>query len=228
MIGRKAYLRRNTVFGPATLDLLKAGSAGDTIVSNIFSALDFQNTNGKSVFFAYNDMITLTGQPPMGTGTLAIVNTRGDSCDFYYNIRKKPLFADSTTGVLNTNSPCIRTGFGGENIGVYQGTGVGIRQNKTMHRESPIGFRVLSARRDAAGILLTASAIPSAVKNKTKLNIYDIFGRKLQVKPLMSIADRSGSATTAIFIPQFCAVGSYVLEITSGGGSYFTRFTIDR
>ena len=94
---RKAYIRRNTIFGATTIDL-SHGVAYDTIASNIFSAVNFANIGGRNIFFAYNDFPFSSDSMPMGVGKASLINVKGDSCDFYYNISKDPLIADSMSG----------------------------------------------------------------------------------------------------------------------------------
>jgi len=108
------YVRRNTFLCDVYIPGLNGGF-GDTIVSNIF----ISPTSSASAFFAYNGIDASPGVDSRQT-----VNVNGDSSDFFFNFWEDLWIADSTTGVLYQNSPCIGAGFQGENCGVYQGNGI--------------------------------------------------------------------------------------------------------
>jgi len=225
IMSERAILRRNTILGSTTIDM-QASSTKDTIASNIFNSLTFSNTSGKSVFFAYNDVDSSDGTPPVGIGSLATINTRGDSCDFYYNIKKKPLFADSTTGFLLKTSPCIAAGLGGENIGVYQGKGNGILREKQIQRAAQSTFKVLSARRRGLGTDLTVAFIHSSDLARFILTVYDLTGKRLSIHAQPIMKDASGGGSVTIRLSGNIATGNYVLSIGSGNNRILARFVV--
>lgn len=175
-IAGKCYVRRNTVMGPMLMDCMRL-STRDTIASNIFSSDSFLFANAKTLFFAYNDHVP-SGTMPVGIGINAMKNAKGDSCDAFFNIIKKPLFADSTTGVLLSTSPCIGTGMGGENMGVYQGPGVAtsVAQRMLPQQEAEGHLKVLSMHKRTTGtVVVFGWKNPGAAKNGT-LSIYSLTG----------------------------------------------------
>jgi hypothetical protein len=221
---QKLFLRRNTILGPTTIDM-QINPTNDTIASNIFNDLIFSNATGKGVFFAYNDVVSLSGTAPLGIGGLSTVNKRGDSCDFFYNIKKKPLFADSTSGSLLKTSPCIATGLGGENIGVYQGIGPGAVREQRVQQAVQASFRVLSARRRASGIDLIVT-FPSSDLARSGLTVYDLTGKRLQVHAQSMITDAPGAGPVTVRLSRSIAMGNYVLSIGSGNNRALARFMV--
>ena len=119
--GIKLYFRRNTIIHGSAFFCGSMFTPSDTIVSNIFPQLNFQYASDKTVFLAYNDILLLSDEKPLGIGEKVMVNVNSDSCDYYYNIFENPLIIDSVTGKIDSTSPCYKAGFNGENIGVYQG-----------------------------------------------------------------------------------------------------------
>jgi hypothetical protein len=225
--GKKTSIRRNTMFGIVTIDVYNV-SPVDTIVSNIFGkVVDFENSNKKTVFFAYNDLMIGANAPPLGVGNPALTNANGDSCDFYYNIIKNPLFSDSLTGSLQKISPCIAAGLGGENMGVYQdhGTRIGERQY-SLYRVQSTCFKILSAKNDAAGTIVITAILPSGVQKGDRVTIYALSGRKLLILPLTNRGNGQYGATS-FRISKSLSTGSYIITINYGDYRCFTRFTID-
>jgi hypothetical protein len=219
---RKNYVRRNTVLGPTTFNA-QSVTERDTIASNIFADLTFSNASGKSAFFAYNNVLSLSGTALLGMGTATLVNTRGDSCDFFYNIRTKPLFSDSTTGVLLNTSPCIGTGFKGENMGFYQGEGAGVMRTAT-HATLSNGFKVRSVRHEAAGTFLTLTGISG--RYQPTVDLYGLSGKRLATKAFKIISNEHNAGTATIYIARPLSVGNYLLEIKRSGRNEFARFAI--
>ena len=223
VVDGKTYVRRNTFLGISTIDLRNV-SADDTLASNIFEAIIFGNAQGKSVFLAYNDIPFFKDSTPLGVGRATLTNTNGDSCDFYYNIAKNPVISDSATGALQKTSPCIAAGFGGENIGVYQGSEAvrpyGVR------RFTPSGVKVLSVRRTGMTIILNVNTFPFTDAAGTRAAIYSLSGRNLQKRLIFNVNDR-GVGTTALRLLGVLPFGSYVLGLAFGDCRCFTRFSID-
>ena len=184
-IAGKCYVRRNTVMGPMLMDCMRL-STRDTIASNIFSSDSFLFANNKTLFFAYNNHMASHGTP-LGIGTNALVNTKGDSCDAYFNIIKNPLFADSATGVLLSTSPCIKTGMGGvENMGVYQGPGVtaNIAERKPPHQGEKGIFKVISNRLPGKGTTLEFSWEAATGAWPGWISVYSVSGILLKRIPV--------------------------------------------
>jgi hypothetical protein len=170
------YMRRNTLMGPSYIDCMSL-SGRDTITSNIFTNNAFKNQSYKILFFAYNDhTFSASGDYPQGIGTNVLTNAKGDACDVYYNIMRDPLFADSTTGVLLSSSPCIGTGMGGENMGVYQGPGVstGVREAMRPRQGAKGTFKVIS---NVKGSLVTFAWLNPAAMDKGSISIYSASGK---------------------------------------------------
>jgi hypothetical protein len=171
------YMRRNTLMGPSYIDCITL-SGRDTIASNIFTNNAFQNQSYKILFFAYNDhTFSASGDYPQGVGANILKNAKGDSCDAYYNIIRDPLFSDSATGVLKAGSPCIGTGMGGENMGVYQGPGVStgvLKQTKARSGEKQV-FSILSCTPGIAIRLLFERPSNQAV-SAGSISLYSLSG----------------------------------------------------
>jgi hypothetical protein len=216
--GGTFYVRRNTVLGP-TIISCNSLSARDTIASDIFSDDSFLFANNQTLFFAYNDHVA-SHATPLGIGTNIMLNTKGDSCDAFFNIIKVPLFADSTTGVLLSTSPCIRTGLGGvENMGVYQGQGVSTAVDKGMRSNGGTKgpYKVISSIK---GTVVTFAWLNPVAMDKGSISIYSASG-KLVKEILLSgnqefvKCDLSGSGP-----------GVYIASINTGSGRQKIRFAL--
>jgi hypothetical protein len=212
------YVRRNTVMGPTEIDCSRL-STHDTVASNIFSENSFTLAAGKTIFFAYNNHKS-SGTMPLAIGTNAMKNTKGDSCDAYFNIIKNPLFADSTTGVLLTASPCIGTGMGGENMGVYQGAGENtfFREKWTDHVVRADFMVMVHAK---GNIVYFTWQIPAA-KDKRLLLIYSPSG-KLVKEYLLSRDQESLQCDLS-----GAGAGVYIASFTNGSGRQNIRFAVCR
>ncbi len=88
-----------------------------TVINNIiaFNATGISTENSVPAAF-YNAVSANSGgnfiTPPAGLGVLMRVNTRGDSCDAYFNIQLDPEFYNPAGGDfrIQVGSPCIDTG----------------------------------------------------------------------------------------------------------------------
>jgi hypothetical protein len=173
--GGTFYVRRNTVLGSALINCMSL-SGHDTVASNIFSADSFLFASNRTLFFAYNNHVSGHADP-LGIGINAMTNARGDSCDAFFNIVKKSLFADSTTGALLASSPCIGTGMDGENMGVYQGAGVSasISHQKAVHAvDKPEHF--LSVRLNGNSLRLSMMWSKYAGREAGSISLYTSSG----------------------------------------------------
>lgn len=218
--GGTFYVRRNTVLGP-TIISYNSLSASDTIASNIFSDDSFLFANNQTLFFAYNNHAS-SHATPLGIGTNIMLNTRGDSCDAYFNIIKNPLFADSTTGVLLSASPCIRTGMGGvENMGVYQGPGVstGVREAMRPHQEAKGTFKVIS---NVKGAVVSFVWLTPAATDKGSISVYSVSG-KLVKRILLS-----GNQEFAKCDLSGAGPGVYIASFNRGSDKQKIRFAVCR
>jgi hypothetical protein len=153
----------------------------DTIMNNIFNNnVWFNNVSpsGTRLFFAYNDAPMLQQGVP-GIGNPVIQNDNGYPCDLFFNIFADPLFEDIVTGVLQSNSPCIRAGLNGKNIGVWQGNLTGMAS-----RPAKAGIPSLEMKPKTISLLQSGknfefrSCLPDG---KGPVNIYSLNGRRLTV-----------------------------------------------
>ena len=220
---KRMFIRRNTILGSTAFDL-EYSTMNDTIVSNTFSNLTFATADNKGAFFAYNDIPVLKNPIPAGIGKAALINVKGDSCDYYYNIFKDPLIVDSTTGGLGGTSPCFGAGFGGENIGVYQSTPIIIKADMSKHVRSS-GFKVLSVQKKATGTVMIVE-LPFSMETNGSLTIYALSGKKV-TKNFFVRMNNAGSGNAAIHVHGFFADGTYLFGLDFGGSRHFGRFTFD-
>jgi hypothetical protein len=111
--------------------------SNDTIVNNIFVNFQYNREGTKPIFFAYNCFPEGSVELP-GVGHPVIRNDFGEPCDLYMNIFSDPLIADSTTGALQNNSPCLKAGSNSSNIGVWKKEGFSVKVSRVginNHRE---------------------------------------------------------------------------------------------
>jgi hypothetical protein len=222
----KNFVRRNTVLG-STVFNAQSVTANDTITSNIFTNLSFYNAGGKSVFFAYNDILALNDTPPQGIGTATRVNARGDSCDYFHNIRANPLFLDSSSVVLLNTSRCIGAGFKGENIGAYQGKGEDTLSPRAATR--PGSFKVLSVRKEAAGTFLSvAGFFGGSERYQPAIVLYEFSGKRCSDKVSLAMNDKQEAGTATIHVARQLPLGNYLLEIRRLGRYEVAQFTVTK
>jgi hypothetical protein len=222
----RALIRRNTIVGPSTIQIMQAVES-DTIASNIFLSLTFENGSGKNIFFAFNDVLSLSGTAPVGIGTNVLTNINGDPCDYFYNISKKPLFSDSATGRLQETSPCINAGLDKENIGVYQGnTGVFCRESRAVPASN---LKVHSVFRGTSGMELMISGNTGDYKrNEIEIAVYGLSGKRIETETFIKSINQSGTGTITIQIDKPLSAGNYFLRIKRHGQDKFVGFTVSQ
>lgn len=161
----------------------------DTIMNNIFKdnvGLSSVLPSGTMIFFAYNDIPNLQQGFP-GIGNPVIQNDNGYPCDLFFNIYTDPLFEDEFTGVLQSNSPCIRAGLNGKNMGVWQGNLTAIAS-----RPAKAGIPSLDMKPKTISLLQSGKNTESRLFNGTgPVNIYSLNGRRLTVITINSSQNNS-------------------------------------
>ncbi|MBC8277219.1 MAG: T9SS type A sorting domain-containing protein [FCB group bacterium] len=89
----------------------------NTIVENNIGYGGIYISNSPNILITYcdfynNENSNFAGNPSSYLGQLALINSNGDSCDWYFNIFEDPLFVDPENGSYNlqADSPCIDAG----------------------------------------------------------------------------------------------------------------------
>ncbi|MEE9464205.1 MAG: right-handed parallel beta-helix repeat-containing protein [Candidatus Neomarinimicrobiota bacterium] len=85
------------------------------IMGNSVSINSDGRPNEVSYNIMWNNQVDLSGNSPVGVGTVITVNSNGDSIDAYFNLFQDPLLAsteseNSSFLLLRTGSPCIDAG----------------------------------------------------------------------------------------------------------------------
>jgi hypothetical protein len=219
-VAGKYYVRRNTIIGESVIDCSKL-SVKDTIVSNIFTDNTFSFAGNNSLFFAYNDHVS-TPPLPLGVGTNALVNTKGDSCDFFFNITHNPLIADSLTGTLQKTSPCIGTGMGEENIGVDQTGSTAIKKfGRSVAPEIRKGsFTIISIHRISGGVAVTFRRPAASAANAGTILLYSAAG------VLLGKTGFSRSQETVPYEVSVKGAGVCLVSISCGPFRQILRFAV--
>jgi hypothetical protein len=197
----KGNIASNNFYCQSSFDL---GSSNDTIINNIFSTgFVYINKNTASpVFFAYNDVLYLGTIFP-GIGTPIIRNDNGEPCDLFMNIFSDPRIADSLTGRLSVNSPCIRAGLNGVNIGVWQGTDPSFAL-KNDRRGIPSG----ALFRPEIYTSVSIGKGPEAQPSNYPVNVYSLNGKRLSMSAGYSLPTGNGAS----FSSPKGAAGLYVIQ----------------
>jgi hypothetical protein len=188
---------------------INSNKTGDTIINNIFTNCAI---SGKIPFLAYNffngNITDINGMRLPGVGNTIIKNDNGYPCDLYFNI-----YPDSTglssevidiqTGELAKNSPCIRAGMRGVNVGVWQGpTGIADRFPSASHST------IAPVTEHRSCILPSGNGYGFGNRSglnspSGKVNVYSLNGRRLAV---ISAEKEYGRQ------PRRISSGVYVLE----------------
>jgi hypothetical protein len=182
----QAVFKNNNFLGDFSVN---THNSRDTIMNNIFNGNVWLNNalpSGIKLFFAYNDIPNLQQGFP-GIGNPVIQNDNGYPCDLFFNINADPLFEDALTGVLQSNSPCIRAGLNGKNIGVWQGNITAIAR-----RPAQAGMPSLDMKPKTISLLQSGKNTESRLFNGTgPVNIYSLNGRRLTVITINSSQNNS-------------------------------------
>jgi hypothetical protein len=217
----KNLIQRNTFLGQSTL-LLAESSNNDTISSNIFTSLNYENAGDKSIFLAYNNIVESSGARPYGIGANTKTNVKGDPCDYYYNISEPPFLADSLTGVLQSNSPCIRAGLNGENMGVYQGLGIDVSIRGFANKSDAAKGQFFCGLTRSGEMCVSLS--PRSSNALCGITIFDFKGRRLGGMPAF-VWEKSGTELTQSITPivEKGALQNLLVVLEESGGPKRTR-----
>jgi hypothetical protein len=200
----KIKISDNTVLSAALFSYLRPT---DTIINNLFKDFGYCDNN-QPIFFAYNAIPQGSINLP-GVGQPKIKNDFGEPCDLYFNIFSDPLIADSSTGALQKNSPCLKAGMNGTNIGAWKNEGIftriitsqdytlrntqnGVRTNIFMNNEFP---RHLSTDRMLSN-------------NRDCFLMYSLTGRRIKSNPAVT----GNSTAPGKMVRGRIANGFYVLK----------------
>jgi hypothetical protein len=211
----KAFVDHNTFIGQGMLDMDRLKES-DTVTNNIFSGITFDNAADDMLYFAYNsvDNFPREGEGLTGVGTLARTNGNDDSCDYFFNIWQYPRIADSASGMLYKNSPCIGAASDGTNIGVYQGEGAGVRERDIRNRMNAETERFMYLKLGGNRVRLPWKDLAGYATGTVELSLFTLRGERVFV--VSGGIDKSGNALSvhrAAALPPVTP-GCYLLQLS--------------
>jgi hypothetical protein len=155
--------------------------------------------------------------PIFGLLTNNQLNSNGDSCDTWFNLKCDPRFVDSSCFALQSASPALNAASDGTNIGVYQGAGVLVDHRGIIGR-GDVAF-CLSRRQE--GVLCVRFTTMEA--SNVKIRLFDISGRDIAAL----VAGRYSEGThTLSYDARNLSGGSYVVEFTAENVTMSKHFVV--
>jgi hypothetical protein len=207
------FVSHNTIIGQTSIDLKKL-SDNDTLINNIFSGINVNGQPATMPFIAYNAYDTLSGLPPPGIGNKVITNSRGDSCDYFYNIRVDPLITDSSSGMIAQASPCAGMASDGKNMGLYQGTfSAPVRdKHNEMENHSSVLLKILSG---SYSIFIPLNMNQLLTSGTFKIELFSINGKRISKFDNQLIANTNGLFVINSNLLANLRIGNYILRISN-------------
>ncbi|MBN1307560.1 MAG: hypothetical protein JXA18_06565 [Chitinispirillaceae bacterium] len=215
---KKAYVEHNAFLGLSTLNM-KQLRPSDTVINNIFSGVRFNNFSDNMLFFAYNSIDSIRGEAPLGVGTPALQNTKGDSCDYYFNICGDSFIDDSSTGALLPGSPCIGAASDGTDIGVYHSDDAGVKPEYRGKGPSR-SHQTIAIRLGRRIALMPMDARNTFSPGNYTISLFTVQGRRISVLEGRIVLNEGIFIINTDNRPLFFPPGCYLVQISGSDRRY--------